>query len=416
MTVASDAAATSRSGSGSLRDAQPRPRAAPRRRRRPRRSRAPTWPRATGLTRATVSALVDELLGGRPRWPRSAPPPRTGAGRPGDRAARWPAMGRPGSAWRSMSTTWPPACVDLTGAVRQHEVAPRRPARPSARPGAGRPRRRSPPRRQRGRRRTAWPVVGACARPCPGWSRDGVVRLAPNLGWRDVDVAAGLPRPVGRARAAAGRPAFGWTTRPTWPRSASCTPARDPRRELPLHLRRDRRRRRHRARRHAAAGRARLRRRDRPRHRSTPTGRTAAAVPAAAWRSTPIRTSCWRSAGLDPADPAGALARLRELAAGAAPGARRPWPRPAARSGWPRPAWSTCSTSTRRPRRHLRAAVPVAGRAGGEGDHRSGAHRRLGTGHGTGVGAGHAAAAVGAAGSVVRRIVDRPVGWLAAAG
>ena len=61
---------------------------------------------ASGLTRATVSTIVDELIAGGlvgfadESAQASAAPP---SGSP------WPAPARPGSAWRSTSTIWPPA-------------------------------------------------------------------------------------------------------------------------------------------------------------------------------------------------------------------------------------------------------------------------------------------------------------------
>ncbi|MEE3918322.1 hypothetical protein V2I01_06050 [Micromonospora sp. BRA006-A] len=61
----------------------------------------------TGLTRATVSAVVDDLIAGR-LVAEAEPEPRTGAA---VRPEAWcsPPTARPGSAWRSTSTTWRPA-------------------------------------------------------------------------------------------------------------------------------------------------------------------------------------------------------------------------------------------------------------------------------------------------------------------
>ncbi|MEE3918323.1 ROK family protein [Micromonospora sp. BRA006-A] len=81
------------------------------------------------------------------------------------------------------------ACVvDLTGTVRHHLVrrADLRPVSPPTRsPGSPR----WPPRARR--RRTRRADLAGAALAVPGLvGDDGLVRLAPNLGWRDVDVPA----------------------------------------------------------------------------------------------------------------------------------------------------------------------------------------------------------------------------------
>ncbi|MEV0395977.1 ROK family protein [Polymorphospora rubra] len=144
---------------------------------------------ATGLTRATVSALVDDLIGGR-LVTEVAPARRTGAGRP--------ALGLvlagtgPVGLGLEINVDYLAACVvDLTGRVRHRVVhrADQRPAAPAevlARVAdlAGTVR--------TGAERQGLVHAGS-ALAVPGLvTADGVVRLAPNLGWRDVDVPAVL--------------------------------------------------------------------------------------------------------------------------------------------------------------------------------------------------------------------------------
>ncbi|MEV4760657.1 ROK family protein [Micromonospora sp. NPDC049559] len=144
---------------------------------------------ATGLTRATVSALVDDLIGGR-LLAEVDPTPRTGAGRPALGLVLSPAG--PAGLGLEINVDYLAARVlDLTGAVRHREVH-RADLRPlpatevldrvaelaaAARAAA---------------RRQGLPLAGA-ALAVPGLvTPAGVVRLAPNLGWRDVDAAAAL--------------------------------------------------------------------------------------------------------------------------------------------------------------------------------------------------------------------------------
>ncbi|MFG3576290.1 ROK family protein [Micromonospora chersina] len=141
----------------------------------------------TGLTRATVSAVVDDLIAGR-LVAEAEPAPRTGAGRP----ARGLVLAGDGPAGLGLEVNvdYLAACVvDLTGTVRHHLVrrADLRPVPPAdaldrlatlaaeARAAAV---------------RDGLTVAGA-ALAVPGLVGDGgLVRLAPNLGWRDVDVPA----------------------------------------------------------------------------------------------------------------------------------------------------------------------------------------------------------------------------------
>ncbi|MEV0004026.1 ROK family protein [Micromonospora sp. NPDC050980] len=139
----------------------------------------------TGLTRATVSAVVDDLIAGR-LVAEAEPAPRTGAGRP----ARGLVLAADGPAGLGLEVNvdYLAACVvDLTGTVRHHLVrrADLRPVSPAdalarlaglaaeARAAAV---------------RDGLTLAGA-ALAVPGLVGDGgLVRLAPNLGWRDVDV------------------------------------------------------------------------------------------------------------------------------------------------------------------------------------------------------------------------------------
>jgi predicted NBD/HSP70 family sugar kinase len=139
----------------------------------------------TGLTRATVSALVDDLIRGR-LLTEVRPAPRAGAGRPG---AGLTLSGQgPAGLGLEINVDYLAACVvDLTGAVRLRAVH-----RTDLRP--------VPPAEALGRLavlaatarveadREQLPLAGA-ALAVPGLvAPDGVARLAPNLGWRDVDV------------------------------------------------------------------------------------------------------------------------------------------------------------------------------------------------------------------------------------
>ena len=144
---------------------------------------------ATGLTRATVSALVDDLIGGR-LLAQVDPAPRTGAGRP----ALGLVLGGHGPAGLGLeiNVDYLAAClVDLAGAVRHRAVRriDLRPVPPSdalalvseliAEAGAESDRQEL--------------VLAGTALAVPGLvTATGVVRLAPNLGWRDVDVPAAL--------------------------------------------------------------------------------------------------------------------------------------------------------------------------------------------------------------------------------
>ncbi|WP_207915547.1 ROK family transcriptional regulator [Micromonospora sp. 15K316] len=147
----------------------------------------------TGLTRATVSAVVEDLITGR-LVTEAEPAPRSGAGRP----ARGLVLAGNGPAGLGLeiNVDYLAVCVvDLAGRVRHHTVrrADLRPVSPA-----------DALRRLvelAGRARTEAASQGltlaGAALGVPGLVDDaGTVRLAPNLGWRDVPVPAllaGLP-------------------------------------------------------------------------------------------------------------------------------------------------------------------------------------------------------------------------------
>ncbi|BCB87243.1 ROK family protein [Phytohabitans suffuscus] len=148
---------------------------------------------ATSLTRATVSALVDDLIAGG-LLTEVEPTPRAGAGRPA--AGLVLSASGPAGLGLEINVDYLSACVvDLAGTVRHRDVrrADQRPGGPDqvlaevaglaadARAHAER----------------EGLVLAGAALAVPGLvTPEGVVRLAPNLGWRDVDVPAafdGLP-------------------------------------------------------------------------------------------------------------------------------------------------------------------------------------------------------------------------------
>jgi predicted NBD/HSP70 family sugar kinase len=144
---------------------------------------------ATSLTRATVSALVDDLIAGG-LLTEVEPAPRAGAGRPA--AGLVLSASGPAGLGLEINVDYLSACVvDLAGTVRHREVrhADQRPGSPAevlaevaglaadARVHAER----------------EGLILAGAAVAVPGLvTPAGLVRLAPNLGWRDVDVPAGL--------------------------------------------------------------------------------------------------------------------------------------------------------------------------------------------------------------------------------
>ncbi|MCW6006532.1 ROK family transcriptional regulator [Micromonospora sp. CPCC 205371] len=144
---------------------------------------------ATSLTRATVSALVDDLITGR-LLAEVDPAPRAGAGRPA--AGLVLAANGPAGLGLEINIDYLAACVvDLAGAVRHHRVrrADQRPRRPDE--VLGELAELAATARDRAEREGV--EVAGAAVAVPGLvAAGGLVRLAPNLGWRDVDVPARL--------------------------------------------------------------------------------------------------------------------------------------------------------------------------------------------------------------------------------
>ncbi|MFK3983712.1 ROK family protein [Micromonospora sp. NPDC050397] len=161
---------------------------------------------ATGLTRATVSALVDDLIGGN-LVTEVDPAPRTGAGRPALGLVL--ATDGPAGLGLEINVDYLAACVvDLTGAVRHRAIrrVDLRPVPPDevlADLGDLAATALAEASRQR-------LLLAGTALAVPGLvTSTGVVRLAPNLGWRDVDLAAALdahPALTGHRPAAPGQP------------------------------------------------------------------------------------------------------------------------------------------------------------------------------------------------------------------
>jgi predicted NBD/HSP70 family sugar kinase len=150
---------------------------------------------ATGLTKATVSTLVDELLGGR-LLDEVEPAPRTGAGRPAI-GLRLAAQG-PAGLGLEVNVDYLGACViDLTGAVRYRQLdhADQRGRDAEAvlddlaavAKGA------------MGAAAAESIVVAGAAIAVPALVSAGTARRAPNLGWRDVDVLSAMADRLGPA-------------------------------------------------------------------------------------------------------------------------------------------------------------------------------------------------------------------------
>jgi predicted NBD/HSP70 family sugar kinase len=140
---------------------------------------------ATGLTRATVSALVDDLVTGALLVER-APAPRAGAGRPA--VGLVVASDGPAGLGLEINVDYRAACVvDLAGTVRHRLVEPgdQRLADPrTAIDGLGRLAARA-----RALAEADGLTIAGAALAVPGLvAEGGVVRIAPNLGWQDVTV------------------------------------------------------------------------------------------------------------------------------------------------------------------------------------------------------------------------------------
>ncbi|HKT01772.1 MAG TPA: ROK family transcriptional regulator [Rugosimonospora sp.] len=151
---------------------------------------------ATGLTRATVSTLVDELVRGQ-LVAEIGPAPRTGAGRPATGLVL--AGTGPAGLGLEINVDYLAACVlDLAGTVRHRatEWTDQRNREPAevvaslaqlARSATG------------AAADQGLEAVGVAV-AVPGLVQDGVVRLAPNLGWRGVPLAALLAPALGGPR------------------------------------------------------------------------------------------------------------------------------------------------------------------------------------------------------------------------
>ena len=170
---------------------------------------------ATGLTRATVSALVDDLIAGGLLVERD-PAPRSGAGRPAAGLALAP-DGAYGLGLE-INVDYLAACVvDLSGQVR-HRVVTYADQRLGSWETA----------LARLAQLATFPGASGAALAVPGLvSADGIVRVAPNLGWQDIDAATVLSEALGmpvavdneanlaalsELRAAGGRPTFGYVS------------------------------------------------------------------------------------------------------------------------------------------------------------------------------------------------------------
>ncbi|SNS06150.1 ROK family transcriptional regulator [Actinoplanes regularis] len=141
---------------------------------------------ATGLTRATVSALVDDLIAGG-LLTEVDPPPRTGAGRPATGLALTSAG--PAGLGLEINIDYLAACVvDLTGTVR-HRFAEHADQRPAGATAALAALGRLGARARLAAEADGLTVAGA-ALAVPGLVSGSSVRVAPNLGWQDVDAPA----------------------------------------------------------------------------------------------------------------------------------------------------------------------------------------------------------------------------------
>ncbi len=146
---------------------------------------------ATGLTRATVSALVDDLVAGR-LLTELEPARRTGAGRPAVGLALSP-DGPAGLGLEVNVDYLAAAVVDFTGTVR-HRVVRHLDQRPAGADRTLQHLSRLAGEARRHAEADGLPVAGA-ALAVPGLvDADGLVRVAPNLDWHDVDAAALLRR------------------------------------------------------------------------------------------------------------------------------------------------------------------------------------------------------------------------------
>ncbi|MDP9799781.1 putative NBD/HSP70 family sugar kinase [Catenuloplanes nepalensis] len=149
---------------------------------------------ATGLTRATVSTLVDDLVSGR-LLREVSPAPRTGAGRPGVGLVLNDADG-PAGLGLEINVDYLAACVlDLSGAVRHREIqaGDRRGVSPALVLSTTA----SLAARAHAAAQDQGLTIAGTAVAVPGLvSPDGTIRLAPNLGWREVNTSGFTPGPL----------------------------------------------------------------------------------------------------------------------------------------------------------------------------------------------------------------------------
>jgi predicted NBD/HSP70 family sugar kinase len=141
----------------------------------------------TGLTRATVSALVDDLIAGL-LLTELGPAPRTGAGRPAAGLALSP--DGPAALGLEINVDYLGACVvGLTGELR-HRLVVHADQRPVSAADALRDLGTLAAAALDAAAADGLTVAGA-ALAVPGLvAADGLVRVAPNLGWQDVDAPA----------------------------------------------------------------------------------------------------------------------------------------------------------------------------------------------------------------------------------
>jgi predicted NBD/HSP70 family sugar kinase len=139
---------------------------------------------ATGLTRATVSALVDDLIAGR-LVTEVAPEPKAGAGRPSVGLELDP-RGPAGLGLEINVDYLSASIVDMTGAVRYRDVvhADQRNRSPSVVLSAIQ---RLATAAESAGEELGLKLAGA-AMAIPGLVQEQTVRWAPNLGWRNVKV------------------------------------------------------------------------------------------------------------------------------------------------------------------------------------------------------------------------------------
>jgi len=148
----------------------------------------------TGLTRATVSTLVDDLIAGH-LLAELEPAPRTGAGRPA--AGLTLAPDGPAGLGLEINVDYLAACVvDLTGVLR-HRLVTRADQRLLP-PAAALAALSELAVRALAAAEADGLVIAGAALAVPGLvAPGGLVRVAPNLGWQNVDAPALLPTLAG---------------------------------------------------------------------------------------------------------------------------------------------------------------------------------------------------------------------------